>query len=145
MPPARFRNALMNAPRAAADVLLELVSQLFDVYLGTHREPEHNLLGQLVRHRMARVAAQVDREDIEIAFGHRDIVSATNMPGDIRSVPRPQASWHLVCSEWPLREPALNCDLALERRVAGIKAHYQLGKYVALPTCHLLILRPGDS
>jgi hypothetical protein len=112
----------MNAPRAAADVLLELVSQLFDVYLGTYRDPEHNLLGQVVRHRMARVAAQVDRQDIEIAFGHRDIVSAKNVPRDIRSVS--QSAGELACRipEVAATKTCSELRLVLERRVTGIKA-----------------------
>jgi hypothetical protein len=59
----------MNAPQAAY-VLLELVNQLFEVYLGTHLDPEHNLLGQVVRYRIAFVSAQVDRQDIEIVLCH---------------------------------------------------------------------------
>jgi hypothetical protein len=69
MPPARLGDDLTNAPRAA-HVLLELVSQLFDVYLAAHPDPEHNLVDQVVRYRMAYVSAQVDRQDIEIALGH---------------------------------------------------------------------------
>ena len=71
---------LMDAPRTAADVLSELVNQLFDVYSGAHGDLEHELLDQVFRQRVACVSTQVDRQDIEIAFGHRDIVSAKDCP-----------------------------------------------------------------
>ena len=58
----------MNDPRAAADIFLELVSQLVDVYAGTYRDLEHNLLGQVAGQRMAHVCAQMECQDIEITL-----------------------------------------------------------------------------
>ena len=66
---------------------------------------------------MARVPAQVDRQDIEIAFGHRNIVSAKHMPRAYGRPHSPQVRRHVAC----LGQPLLNCGLVLERRVAGIK------------------------
>lgn len=104
MPPAHLGNALVNAPRATADVRAELVSQLSAVYSGTHRDLEHHLLAQVFRHRMARVPTQVDRQDIEIVFGHREIISAEYKP---RACRRPTARRRLVMWHGPERPSEL--------------------------------------
>ena len=46
---------------------------------------------------MTHVSAQVDRQDIEIAFGHRDIVSARHMPRGYGRPHSPQESRHVAC------------------------------------------------
>jgi hypothetical protein len=43
------------------------------------------------------------------------------------------------------RSGLLNCGLALERTMAGIKAHYQLGNSMAPSVCHLLIRPPAQT
>jgi hypothetical protein len=101
MPPAGLGNPLMNTPRAATDVLLELISQLFDVYRGTHSDLDHHLLGQVSRQRMACVSAQVKRQDIEVALSHSAIVSARRMPWT-RSTFCPQVSRY-TAHKLPLR------------------------------------------
>jgi hypothetical protein len=60
----------MNDPRAAADILLELVSELVDIYAGTHRDLEHKLLCQVASQRMTRISTQMNSQDIEVTLSH---------------------------------------------------------------------------